>query len=70
MIPDSYVSSGKTPKKIYDAGTIELAGKFKGEERDCLNWIAQYYNSISQQPSMNKLTRGQIDLESVISGTE
>uniref|UniRef100_A0A915C4C6 Transthyretin-like family protein n=1 Tax=Parascaris univalens TaxID=6257 RepID=A0A915C4C6_PARUN len=37
VIPDSYVSSGKTPKKIYDAGTIELAGKFKGEERDCLN---------------------------------
>ncbi|KHN76331.1 Transthyretin-like protein 5 [Toxocara canis] len=37
VIPDSYVSSGKTPKKIYDAGTIELSGKFKGEERDCLN---------------------------------
>lgn len=36
-IPDSYVSSGKVPKKIYDAGTVELAGKFKGEERDCLN---------------------------------
>uniref|UniRef100_A0A0R3RGM6 Transthyretin-like family protein n=1 Tax=Elaeophora elaphi TaxID=1147741 RepID=A0A0R3RGM6_9BILA len=36
-IPDSYVSSGKTPKNIYDAGTIQLAGKFKGETRDCLN---------------------------------
>uniref|UniRef100_A0A1I7YI25 Transthyretin-like family protein n=1 Tax=Steinernema glaseri TaxID=37863 RepID=A0A1I7YI25_9BILA len=37
LIPDSYITSGKTPKKIYDAGTIQLAGKFKGEERDCLN---------------------------------
>ncbi|VDK75444.1 unnamed protein product [Anisakis simplex] len=36
-IPDKYVSSGKTPKKIYDAGVIELSGKFKGEARDCLN---------------------------------
>ncbi|KAL4002355.1 Transthyretin-like family protein [Acanthocheilonema viteae] len=36
-IPDAYISSGKTPKKIYDAGTIQLAGKFKGETRDCLN---------------------------------
>ncbi|VDN40308.1 unnamed protein product [Gongylonema pulchrum] len=37
MIPDRYVSHGKTPKTIYDAGTIELSGKFKGEERDCFN---------------------------------
>ncbi|CAJ0599883.1 unnamed protein product [Cylicocyclus nassatus] len=36
-IPDSYITSGKTPKKIYDAGTIQLAGKFPGEERDCLH---------------------------------
>ncbi|CAD5216493.1 unnamed protein product [Bursaphelenchus okinawaensis] len=37
FIPDSYVSSGPHPKKIYDAGTIELSGKFPGEERDCLH---------------------------------
>uniref|UniRef100_A0A914DCZ9 Transthyretin-like family protein n=1 Tax=Acrobeloides nanus TaxID=290746 RepID=A0A914DCZ9_9BILA len=33
MIPDSYVNSNNH----YDAGTIELAGKFRGEERDCIN---------------------------------
>uniref|UniRef100_A0A1I8BNP3 Transthyretin-like protein 5 n=1 Tax=Meloidogyne hapla TaxID=6305 RepID=A0A1I8BNP3_MELHA len=37
MIPDKYVTQGKKPEKYYDAGTIELAGKFKGEERDCLH---------------------------------
>ncbi|TKR71946.1 hypothetical protein L596_019474 [Steinernema carpocapsae] len=37
MIPDSYIAPGKVPKRIYDAGTIQLAGKFKGESRDCLN---------------------------------
>uniref|UniRef100_A0A914YA81 Transthyretin-like protein 5 n=1 Tax=Panagrolaimus superbus TaxID=310955 RepID=A0A914YA81_9BILA len=37
FIPDKYVSSGEHPKEIYDAGVTELAGKFKGEERDCLN---------------------------------
>jgi hypothetical protein len=33
MIPDKHVHSGEHPKTIYDAGTIELSGKFKGEER-------------------------------------
>lgn len=37
MVPDGYVSHGKTPKRFYDAGTIELAGKFSGETRDCLH---------------------------------
>ncbi|KAK6740880.1 hypothetical protein RB195_008996 [Necator americanus] len=36
-LPDSYITNGKTPKKIYDAGTIQLAGAFPGEERDCLH---------------------------------
>ncbi|VDM92085.1 unnamed protein product [Litomosoides sigmodontis] len=36
-IPDKYITLGKTPKTIYDAGTVQLAGKFKGETRDCLN---------------------------------
>uniref|UniRef100_A0A914QL34 Uncharacterized protein n=1 Tax=Panagrolaimus davidi TaxID=227884 RepID=A0A914QL34_9BILA len=36
-IPDSYVTKGKNPEKIYDAGVIQLAGKFPGEERDCLH---------------------------------
>ncbi|VBB31584.1 unnamed protein product [Acanthocheilonema viteae] len=37
MIPDSYVTVGKTPKEFYNAGTIELSGKFKGETRDCIH---------------------------------
>ena len=36
-IPDSYVSNGKAPKKIYDAGTIQLAGIYPKESRDCLH---------------------------------
>ncbi|CAD6193775.1 unnamed protein product [Caenorhabditis auriculariae] len=36
-IPDSYITPGKVAKKIYDAGTIQLAGKFPGEGRDCLH---------------------------------
>jgi hypothetical protein len=36
-IPKSYVTAGGSAKKIYDAGTIELAGQFSGEERDCLH---------------------------------
>nr|CAM84510.1 transthyretin-like protein 1 precursor [Radopholus similis] len=37
MIPDKYISSGKTPERYYNAGEVELEGKFKGEERDCLH---------------------------------
>uniref|UniRef100_A0A914DE14 Transthyretin-like family protein n=1 Tax=Acrobeloides nanus TaxID=290746 RepID=A0A914DE14_9BILA len=37
MIPDSYVFSGGNPDEVYDAGTIELSGKFSGEERDCFH---------------------------------
>ncbi|KAK6040236.1 Transthyretin-like family protein [Cooperia oncophora] len=36
-LPDKYITQGKVPKKIYDAGTIQLAGAFPGEERDCLH---------------------------------
>ncbi|CAD6187815.1 unnamed protein product [Caenorhabditis auriculariae] len=36
-IPDSYITQGKVAHKIYDAGTIQLAGKFPGEKRDCLH---------------------------------
>ncbi|CCD63601.1 Transthyretin-like family protein [Caenorhabditis elegans] len=36
-IPSQYISSGKDPKKIFDFGTLQLAGKFSGETRDCLN---------------------------------
>ncbi|CCD69940.1 Transthyretin-like family protein [Caenorhabditis elegans] len=36
-IPDSYTSSGKVPKKVYDAGVIQLAGSYPGESRDCIH---------------------------------
>ena len=36
-IPDSYVANGKYPKKTYDAGTIQLAGIYPKETRDCLH---------------------------------
>ncbi|KAF8354575.1 hypothetical protein PRIPAC_96198 [Pristionchus pacificus] len=36
-VPSKYVTKGSTPDKTYDAGVIQLAGKFSGETRDCLN---------------------------------
>ncbi|CAJ0941760.1 unnamed protein product, partial [Mesorhabditis belari] len=36
-IPDKYVSSGKTPTKTYNAGILELAGRFRNEQRDCIH---------------------------------
>ncbi|KAI3411890.1 hypothetical protein GPALN_001951 [Globodera pallida] len=37
MIPDKYIASGTHPETYYDAGTIELEGKFSGETRDCIH---------------------------------
>ncbi|CEF59337.1 Transthyretin-like family-containing protein [Strongyloides ratti] len=37
MIPDTYVTEGPEPSKTFDAGTLNLDGKFSGESRDCLN---------------------------------
>ncbi|GMR46448.1 hypothetical protein PMAYCL1PPCAC_16643, partial [Pristionchus mayeri] len=36
-IPDKYVTKGSNAENVYDAGVIQLAGKFSGETRDCLN---------------------------------
>ncbi|EFP11075.1 hypothetical protein GCK72_017635 [Caenorhabditis remanei] len=36
-IPDNYVSSGKTPGKTYDIGTLNLANQYSGQTTDCLN---------------------------------
>ncbi|VDN50470.1 unnamed protein product [Dracunculus medinensis] len=36
-LPDSYVTNGDIPRRIYDVGRMELAGKMPGEERDCLH---------------------------------
>jgi len=33
-IPDSYVTRGETPERIYDIGTINLETKFPNEERE------------------------------------
>ncbi|PAV88141.1 hypothetical protein WR25_17752 [Diploscapter pachys] len=36
-IPSSYVTSGSSPKKTFDAGQLELAGKYPGEGRSCFH---------------------------------
>nr|AVA09706.1 putative effector protein [Heterodera avenae] len=36
-IPDSYISEGKRPQKIFDIGKLNLEGKFSGQTRDCIN---------------------------------
>ncbi|CAA99910.1 Transthyretin-like family protein [Caenorhabditis elegans] len=36
-IPDNYVSSGKTPSKTYDIGTLNLANQYTGQTTDCIN---------------------------------
>ncbi|CAI2348073.1 unnamed protein product [Caenorhabditis sp. 36 PRJEB53466] len=36
-IPKSYTNSGSAAKQTYDAGVIELSGKYPGETRSCLN---------------------------------
>ena len=36
-VPKKYVTDGSVPKIYYDVGTIELAGKFSGETRDCIH---------------------------------
>ncbi|KAK6752805.1 hypothetical protein RB195_003916 [Necator americanus] len=36
-VPDSFITRGSTPKSAFDIGTINLAGKFKGESIDCIN---------------------------------
>ncbi|KHJ93261.1 Transthyretin-like family protein [Oesophagostomum dentatum] len=35
-IPSSYISSGKTPKRMYDIGVVNLQTTFAKEERDYL----------------------------------
>uniref|UniRef100_A0A914C3K6 Uncharacterized protein n=1 Tax=Acrobeloides nanus TaxID=290746 RepID=A0A914C3K6_9BILA len=36
-IPSNYITRGSTPNQVYNAGSIELANKFKGEARDCIH---------------------------------
>ncbi|GMS85820.1 hypothetical protein PENTCL1PPCAC_7996, partial [Pristionchus entomophagus] len=37
FIPKKYISKGQIATQTYDAGVIQLAGKFAGEKRDCIN---------------------------------
>ncbi|ETN75910.1 Transthyretin-like family protein [Necator americanus] len=37
IVPDVFITRGSTPKSAFDIGTINLAGKFKGESIDCIN---------------------------------
>uniref|UniRef100_A0A914QMM3 Uncharacterized protein n=1 Tax=Panagrolaimus davidi TaxID=227884 RepID=A0A914QMM3_9BILA len=36
-IPKDFVAEGPNPGKIFDAGILNLSGKFPGESRDCIN---------------------------------
>ncbi|ETN75913.1 Transthyretin-like family protein [Necator americanus] len=36
-IPDSFITRGSYPQSTFDIGTINLAGKFKGQSIDCIN---------------------------------
>ncbi|KHJ90355.1 hypothetical protein OESDEN_09803 [Oesophagostomum dentatum] len=36
-IPKKFVTRAKTPSKIYEAGSFELANKFQGEGRSCFH---------------------------------
>ncbi|VBB31583.1 unnamed protein product [Acanthocheilonema viteae] len=37
MIPDEFITIGAVPTKYYDVGTLELAGEYSGETRDCIH---------------------------------
>ncbi|KAK6048214.1 Transthyretin-like family protein [Cooperia oncophora] len=37
FIPSDYITSAKQPSKTFNLGVLQLAGKFEGEERDCLH---------------------------------
>ncbi|KAE9556458.1 hypothetical protein FO519_000343 [Halicephalobus sp. NKZ332] len=36
-IPDSYITSGEHPTRMFDIGRVNMEIVFDGEERDCLN---------------------------------
>uniref|UniRef100_A0A7E5A0V8 Transthyretin-like family protein n=1 Tax=Panagrellus redivivus TaxID=6233 RepID=A0A7E5A0V8_PANRE len=36
-IPNSYITSGSTARNFYNIGSLEMAGKFPGESRDCIH---------------------------------
>lgn len=36
-IPDSFVSEGEQPSKIFDIGVVNMEIKFDSEGRDCLH---------------------------------
>ncbi|KAH7698017.1 transthyretin-like protein 1 precursor [Aphelenchoides avenae] len=36
-VPKSFISRSTSASNIYDAGVLELSGKFSGESRDCLH---------------------------------
>ncbi|KIH62083.1 Transthyretin-like family protein [Ancylostoma duodenale] len=36
-IPDNYITSGPYPRRMFNIGTIDLAGRFPGESIDCFN---------------------------------
>ncbi|KAI6193373.1 Transthyretin-like protein 1 [Aphelenchoides besseyi] len=49
-IPDKYISDGTTAKNVFDAGELNLAGRWKGEERDCFHFM-RISNQIKLKPT-------------------
>ncbi|KAK6015790.1 Transthyretin-like family protein [Ostertagia ostertagi] len=37
FVPSQYITDAKQPSKTFNIGILQLAGKFEGEERDCLH---------------------------------
>lgn len=37
LVPDTHVFPGKTPKRIFDVGEINLNAEYSGETTDCIN---------------------------------
>ncbi|KAI1714457.1 transthyretin-like family domain-containing protein [Ditylenchus destructor] len=37
ILPTDFVTQGEHPAKTFDAGVLNLSGKFPGESRDCIN---------------------------------
>lgn len=36
-IPKDFITEGKVAKKVFDAGVLNLSGRYSGESRDCIN---------------------------------
>uniref|UniRef100_A0A158R5Z8 Transthyretin-like family protein n=1 Tax=Syphacia muris TaxID=451379 RepID=A0A158R5Z8_9BILA len=59
MLPDSYVSQGAIPSKLFDVGTINLEGKFSGETRDLVFVLFAVFTLVNGIPKLLNLGKTQ-----------